>query len=58
VPPASYGIKLLFIDTFPQCRPTSKQLAELRLAAAKAGLLKNQLQIRIDKNVLSPQASK
>jgi hypothetical protein len=58
VPPASYGIKLLFIDTFPQCRPTSKQLAELGLAAAKGGLHKNRLQIRIDKNVLSAQASK
>ena len=55
---ASAAGKLLFIDPFPQCRPKSKQLAELRLAAAKGGLHEHQFQVRIDKSVLSAQASK
>jgi hypothetical protein len=55
---ASAAGKLLFIDPFPHCRPKSKQLAELRLAAAKGGLHEHQFQVRIDKNVLSAQASK
>jgi hypothetical protein len=48
--------KLLFIDQFPQCRPKSQQLSELRLASAERGLHKNKLQVRIDKDILSAKA--
>jgi len=52
------GCHCCLLSLCPQCRPKSKQPAELGLAAGEGGLHEHQFQIRINKNVLSAEASK